>query len=58
MKHEKHLTMKEVMQILRVSKSTLINWDKKGTLKAIRLPNGYRRWRVSDIEAILQQHEC
>lgn len=45
-----YLTLPEVVKILKVHPNTLRNWDKDGTLKAIRIgkPN-IRRWKKSDV---------
>jgi len=51
----KYLTIKEVAEILGVSKITLRNWDKSGKLKAHRHPfNNYRVYDKQDIEELLK----
>ncbi len=39
--------------LLGVTVPTLRNWDRTGKLIPIRLPSGERRYRRTDIEAIL-----
>jgi DNA-binding transcriptional MerR regulator len=45
-------SIKEFSKLIRVSVSTLRNWDSKGLLKPIRLPSGHRRYTDSDLEKI------
>jgi excisionase family DNA binding protein len=47
------LTTGEAAEILSVSPSTVINYADAGLLKAFRLPGGHRRFRRSDVEALL-----
>lgn len=47
------LTIKETENILNVSKSTLQRWDKNGKLTALRTEGGHRRYKLSDIESII-----
>lgn len=45
-----YLTLPEVVKILKVHPNTLRNWDRDGTLKAIRIgKRSIRRWKKSDI---------
>jgi excisionase family DNA binding protein len=45
-----YLTLKEVTGLLKVHENTLRNWDKNGTLKAIRIgQRKIRRWKKEDI---------
>lgn len=45
-----YLTLPEVVKILKVHPNTLRNWDKDGTLKAIRIgKRNIRRWKKADI---------
>ena len=43
----------EAAELLRVTVKTLERWEKAGRLDAIRLPGGHRRYRRSDLEALL-----
>lgn len=57
---EQHLlTIKQVSEILGVSKETLRNWDKDKTLPSIKTAGGHRRWRKTDIDGYMgvQQQE-
>lgn len=50
---EKYLTVKDVMEIFQVSRSTVYWWIKKGKLKGFRpsaLKEGAIRFRIEDIE--------
>ena len=44
------VTIQSAAEILGVSVETLRNWDKKGKLKATRDENGYRLYRISELE--------
>lgn len=45
------VTIKSASEILRVSISTLRNWDKNGKLKSVRDKNsGYRMYSISALE--------
>lgn len=45
-----YLSLPEVVKILKVHPNTLRNWDKDGTLKAIRIgKRNIRRWKKSDV---------
>jgi excisionase family DNA binding protein len=51
-----YLTLKEVVSLLKVHENTLRNWDKNGTLKAIRIgERKMRRWKKSDVIKFLEQ---
>jgi predicted site-specific integrase-resolvase len=39
--------------MLRVTRRAMRNWDHAGTLRAIRLPGGGRRYRRDDVLRIL-----
>jgi len=51
---QKLLTIKNIKEAYGISRTTLINWEKKGLLSPIRTPGGQRRYRREDIEKILQ----
>ncbi|WP_457640935.1 IS607 family transposase [Persephonella sp.] len=51
---KKLLTIKNIKEAYGISRTTLINWEKKGLLSPIRTPGGQRRYRKEDIEKILQ----
>ena len=48
-----YLTAAEVCAILKINSRTLIRWDRAGRTAPLRLPNGYRRYRTSDVDALL-----
>jgi excisionase family DNA binding protein len=45
----------EVAQLLGVSSQTIRRWADAGTLPAIRLPSGYRRFEAYDVLELLRQ---
>jgi len=53
-KQKAYLSIKEVLSMLGISRSTLDRWAKDGTLNFFRLPSGHRRFFRSEIEAILK----
>jgi excisionase family DNA binding protein len=54
----KFITIKNVANILGVSRATLRNWDNSGKLKAHRHPfNNYRVYRVEDIDEVIEMLE-
>lgn len=53
-----YLTLTQVCELLQVHPNTLRNWDKNGTLKAIRIGvRKIRRYKREDILAILEKTE-
>jgi putative resolvase len=46
---EQLLTIKQVSEILGVSKETLRIWDRNDSLPSIKTAGGHRRWKQSDI---------
>ena len=57
MKNElpEYLTLPEVVKILKVHPNTLRNWDRDGTLKAIRIgKRNIRRWTKSDVLGFIE----
>ena len=50
---DKLLNLKEAMEYLHLSKSTLHRWDRDGTLVAIRTNGGHRRYRKSDLDKLV-----
>jgi len=55
---EKYLTLDEVSNILKVHKNTLRNWDKDGTLKAVRVgAKKIRRYKYTDIKQFMEKAE-
>lgn len=53
-----YLTLTQVGELLQVHPNTLRNWDKNGTLKAIRIGAGkLRRYKKNDILALLEKNE-
>lgn len=51
------LTLKETGKLLNVSKQTLQRWDNSGKLIAIRTEGGHRRYKLSDIENIMNKNK-
>ena len=52
------ITIKKAAEILGVTPLTLRNWDNRGKCPASRHPiNGYRVYKISDIENLLMEIE-
>jgi excisionase family DNA binding protein len=52
--HDELLTTAEVAELARVSRTTVWRWAADGTLAAaVVLPSGQRRFRRSDVEALI-----
>ena len=49
------LTSAEACDLLRVTPVTLLEWRKRGHLKALKTPGGFIRYRESDVKAVLQE---
>lgn len=47
---EKLLNLKETMEFLHVSKSSLHRWDKEGKLIPLKTTGGHRRYRLKDLQ--------
>ena len=47
------LTAPRVASILSVSDETVRRWADRGLIRSIRLPSGQRRFRRSDVDALL-----
>lgn len=52
-KGDKLLTPGEVAELFRVDPKTVGRWAKGGAIGAIRTPGGHRRFRASEIKALL-----
>jgi putative resolvase len=46
----KVLGITEAAELLGISPTTLRRWVEDGTVKAVKLPSGHRRFEVSEIE--------
>lgn len=53
-KHPELLTLQEACEMLKVHPNTLRQWDKNGTLPAIRISPRMRRYKKEDIIKFLQ----
>jgi excisionase family DNA binding protein len=51
------LTARELAEILDVSTETVLRWTRRGDLPAIRLPGGVIRYRQTDFDTWLEEHE-
>lgn len=47
------LSMKKASALLGVHPQTLRAWDRSGVLVPVRMPSGQRRYRLSDLEALI-----
>jgi excisionase family DNA binding protein len=51
-----YLTLKQVSELLKVHPNTLRNWDKSGTLKAVRIgERKLRRYKIAEIKKFMEQ---
>ncbi|MHA1595538.1 MAG: MerR family transcriptional regulator [Candidatus Baldrarchaeia archaeon] len=48
------MKISEVARILNVSRHTVLNWIRKGKIRAIRLPSGRYRIPESEVRRILE----
>ncbi len=65
---ERMLRPREVALLFKVDPKTVTRWAKTGRLKPVTLPSGHRRYRASDVEALMSstsrrarpvsQHTC
>jgi excisionase family DNA binding protein len=44
--------VREAAQTLGVHENTLRRWERKGLLRAVKLPTGVRRFRREDVERV------
>jgi len=51
------LTPSEVAAIFRVDPKTVTRWAKSGKLTAIRTLGGHRRYRQSEVDALLRAND-
>lgn len=51
------LSISDAARILHVSLDTLRNWDASGKLKAYRTLGSQRRYKLSDVQVLLQVHQ-
>jgi len=56
MEPETLLTPSEVATIFRVDPKTVTRWAKAGKLTAIRTLGGHRRYRQSEVQALLRSN--
>jgi excisionase family DNA binding protein len=46
------LTVRETARLLGVHENTVRNWERKGILRAARLPSGFRRFEPHEVEQL------
>lgn len=56
-KSDKLLTPGEVAALFRVDPKTVTRWAAAGRLGSIRTPGGHRRFRESEVRALLEGEE-
>ena len=54
---DKIFSISEAAEYLGVSALTLRNWERQAKIRAFRTPGGHRRFRKSDLDAILNYDE-
>lgn len=47
------LTPSEVARLFKVDPKTVTRWAKSGKLTSFRTPGGHRRFRASEVEALI-----
>ena len=52
---EEWLTVSGAAALLQVHIDTVRRWEKAGIISAVRQPGGWRRFRRSDLEAVLSR---
>ena len=52
--YEPMLTPEQAGARLGIGAKTLTRWADTGRIKCVRLPSGHRRYRLSDVDAILR----
>lgn len=50
------LSARQVAEVFSVGSKTVARWAQAGLLPAIRTPGGHRRYRESDVAALLNRH--
>ena len=55
--HEVLLTPAEVAAMFRVDPKTVTRWAKAGRLNAVRTLGGHRRYRESEVRALLDENK-
>ncbi|MEJ7650610.1 MAG: BldC family transcriptional regulator [Nakamurella sp.] len=53
--HERLLTPGEVAQMFRVDPKTVTRWASAGRIGSIRTPGGHRRFRETEVVALLRE---
>jgi len=54
---EKFINIGQVSKIIGVNVQTVRRWDKENKIRSIRTPGGHRRYRLSDIEKLINMEE-
>lgn len=54
---ERLLTPREVAKIFGVRTTTIARWSCEGRIASFRTPGGHRRYRLSDVRALLKQNQ-
>lgn len=49
-----YLSIGEVAKAFGVTVATVRNWDRGGRIESIRTPGGQRRFRRSDVDALIE----
>ena len=55
---EELLTPSEVAKLFRVDPKTVTRWAKSGKLSSIRTLGGHRRYRASEVRALLEGQQA
>lgn len=49
-----YLSIGEAALALGISRDTVKRWEKAGRMRSVRLPNGHRRFRRAEVDALLR----
>ncbi|MGH3954487.1 MAG: MerR family DNA-binding transcriptional regulator [Mycobacterium sp.] len=52
---ETMLSVGEAATLLGISTDTLKRWEKAGRIKSLRTPTNHRRYRLSEVDALLAE---
>lgn len=53
--HDDLLPVGKAARLAGISRDTIKRWERAGRITSRRLPNGHRRYRRGDVEALLTQ---
>lgn len=57
MSEDEYLAISGAAALVGVSVDTLRRWERDGRIRAVRTPTGHRRFKRSDMEALLREDD-